>query len=220
MVIKIPEDTQDNTAKYRSSKLVLTSKDINDANKFDARLSSEIIRIEDQIKKLAFNEMGRKQNKLREWYIIGKKLNQFRKKYKISPDEEKYFWETLYKKFSIIRSNKIKTRNKSTRNDYKIASLLANYPYKKIKQIQVWDLWRHIVSYRGFRDDARVREWVITKIQKSGIQSRDMMRPLLLAVTRRLKNLDTSVLKDKELERKLNEIKWRYKHQPDNKQNL
>ena len=104
--------------KYQSSSSLITSKDIKEADKFDDKLSSEITEIEEQIKKRVFNDKGHKQNKLKAWYIIGKKINQFRKKNKISPDEEKYFWEVLYDKFSIVGSSKTTIRNKKTRNDF------------------------------------------------------------------------------------------------------
>lgn len=208
MPIKIIKRGQKrNEAHYKSSKIILTPQDIKEADRFDINLSEEIRKIEKVLKGKVFTSKFRKGEKIWAWYLIGKNINNFLRKNKVSPEEEKIFWDNLYSKFSLVNNYESATTIRRTKNDFKIASQLAKYPYKKVKKIGVWDLWRDIIIHKSFHDE-RALDWVIQRIEHSTQKRRDDIRPFIRSVAQRLKKIDTSVLSDKELSKKLRVVKW------------
>ena len=134
---------------------------------------------------------------LKIWYLIGSRINKFLKNNKVSPEEEKLFWDNLYGRSSIINKTIPVNKISKTRNDFWIASLLARHPLNKLQKIGLSALWREIVTYKAFRDE-RVLNWVLKKIEQSLPRTRDEVRPFLKSVSARLKRIDTTVLNDRE----------------------
>lgn len=207
MVIKIMKKGAVTNIQYKSTKKILTSQDIKEADRFDNDLGYEIQEIE---KKLLGENLlspkARRYEMLRAWHMIGVSINKFLKKNKVSPEEEKVFWDHLYGRFSLINKTVPTGKISSTRNDFRIASLLAHHPIAKLEKIGLWALWREILTYKAFKDE-RVLNWVLKKLEESPPETRNEGRPFLKAVSARLKKIDTTVLNDKELVKKLNEVK-------------
>jgi len=208
MVIKIRKKNKSKeTIQYKSAKKILTPQDIREADRFDNALNQEIQEIEKVLlKKKMLTPEARKSNMLGAWYLIGTRINKFLKKYKVSPEEEKLFWDHLYGRSSLISKTAPVNKISKTRNDFRIASLLAYHPITKLEKIGLWALWREIITYKAFRDE-RVLNWVLKKLEQCPPQTRNEGRPFLKAVSARLKKIDTTVLDNIELAEKLNDVK-------------
>lgn len=207
MAIKIrKKNKSEETVQYKSAKKILTPKDIKEADRFDNALNQEIQEIEKVLlgKKMLTPE-ARKSNMLGAWYLIGTRINEFLKKYKVSPEEEKLFWDNLYGRSSLISKKAPISKISKTRNDFRIASLLAHHPITKLEKIGLWALWREIITYKAFKDE-RVLNWALKKLEQSPPKTRNEGRPFLKAVSARLRKIDTTVLNDKELIKKLNDV--------------
>ncbi len=206
MTIKIKK--ADKSQGYKSSKRILTSRDIKEADRFDARLGKEIKEIERiLVKENMLSPHARKYDMLGAWYLIGTKINKFLEKNSVSSEEENIFWNQLYGRSSLIGKDMPRSKISKTRNDFRIASTLAKNPLKKLQKIGLWALWREILTYKVF-SDKRVLDWVITKIERAKPKTRNEARPFLRAVATRLKRIETTVLTDKELLEKLREIRY------------
>ena len=191
---------------YKSAKKILTPQDIKEADHFDNALNQEIQEIEKiLLKKKMLTPEARKSDMLGAWYLIGTRINTFLKKYKISPEEENIFWDHLYGRSLLINKTTPTSKISKTRNDFRIASLLAHYPLTKLKKIGLWALWREIITYKAFRDE-RVLNWVLKKLEQIRPKTRNEGRPFLKAVSARFKKIDTTVLNNRELENKLRKI--------------
>ena len=208
MVIKIrKKDKSKKVIRYKGTKKILTPRDIREADRFDNALNKEIRKIEKiLLKNRILGPETKKLNILNVWYLIGVWINKFLKKNKVSPDEEKLFWDNLYGRSSIIYKTVPLGKISRTRNDFRIASILAHQSLDKLQKIGIWSLWREIVTYKAFADE-RVLKWVLKKIEQSLPLTRNEARPFLKATSKRLKKIDTTVLNNKELLDKLNEVK-------------
>jgi|SRR3989338_11680518 len=207
MVIKIMKKGAVANIQYKSTKKILTSQDIKEADRFHNDLGNEIQEIEKKL--LAENLLSpkaRKYEMLRAWHLIGTRINKFLGDNKVSPEEEKDFWDHLYGRFSVINKSVPTSKISNTRNDFRIASLLAHHSIAKLEKIGLWALWREILTYKAFKDE-RVLNWVLKKLEQSPPKTRNEGRPFLKAVSGRLKKIDTTVLSDKELVKKLDEVK-------------
>ena len=207
MAIKVRKKNKSKeTVQYKSAKKILTPQDIKEADRFDDALNQEIQEIENVLlKKGMLTPEARKSNMLRAWYLIGTRINKFLRKYKVSPEEEKLFWDHLYGRSALIGKTTPASKISKTRNDFRIASLLAYHPITKLEKIGLWALWREIITYKVFKDK-RVLNWVLKKLEQSPPKTRNEGRPFLKAVSARLKKIDTTVLNDKELLKKLEEV--------------
>jgi hypothetical protein len=207
MVLKIRnKNTVKDAISYKGAKKILTPRDIREADRFDVALEKEIKNIERiLIKAKMLSPQARKSDMLRVWHLIGIRINMFLKEHKVSKSEEGLFWDQLYGRSSLINRTVPKNKISETRNDFRIASLLAHYPLKKLQRTGLWALWREILTYKSFKDK-RVMDWVVQKIEQISPKTRNEARPLLKAVAARLKRIDTTVLSDKELLEKLRGI--------------
>ncbi|HUC02215.1 MAG TPA: hypothetical protein VMA75_04980 [Candidatus Paceibacterota bacterium] len=193
--------------RYKSSKHIVTSRDIKAADKFDARLEKEIRDIENLlVKRKMLTASARKHDMLAAWYLIGTHINEFLKTNVVSPEEEKLFWDHLYGRSSLVGENVPSAKISKTRNDFRIASLIASYRLPELKKVGNWALWREILTYKAVKD-TRVLDWIAKEIQQIKPKTRNEARPLLKAVAERLRKIDTGVLSEKELTGKLNEIR-------------
>ena len=207
MVIKIRKKNKSKeVVQYKSAKKVLTPQDIKEADRFDDALNQEIQRIEKILsKKKMLTPESRKSDMLGAWYLIGTRINKFLKKYRVSSEEENIFLDNLYGRSLLINKAIPTSKISKTRNDFRIASLLAHHPMVKLEKIGLWALWREIITYKAFKDE-RVLNWVIKKLEQAPPKTRNEGRPFLKAVSARLKKIDTTVLNDRELAEKLKEV--------------
>jgi len=206
MAIKVRKKNRSKeTVQYKSTKKIITSQDIKEADRFDSALNQEIREIEKVLlRKKMLTPESRKSDMLGAWYLIGTRINKFLKEYRVSPEEERLFWDNLYGRFLLISKTIPTSKISKTRNDFRIASLLAHHPITKLEKIGLWALWREIITYKAFKDE-RVLNWVLKKLEQFPPKTRNEGRPFLKAVSARLKKIDTTVLNDKELASKLSE---------------
>ena len=148
---------------------------------------------------------GRKKDPLIVWYKIGATINNFRKKYSIKKEDEKIFWNNFYH-YNIIHKSVPTTKISLARNDFRIASLLSKHPVSIIEKVGPWALWREILSYKSIMEDSRILDWLIEELFNKPM-TRDEARPLLKAIAKRFKKIDTNILTDKELFKKIEESK-------------
>ncbi len=207
MTIKVRKKNRSKeTVQYKSTKKILTSQDIKEADRFDNALNEEIKEIEKVLlREKMLTPESRKSDMLGAWYLIGTRINKFLKKYRVSPEEENLFWDNLYGRSLLISKTTPTNKISKTRNDFRIASLLAHHPISKLEKIGLWALWREIITYKAFKDE-RVLNWVLKKLEQFPPKTRNEGRPFLKAVSARLKKIDTTVLNNRELIAKLNEV--------------
>lgn len=139
-------------------------------------------------------------NTLMSWFKKGALVNQIIQRFKITEVERNYFWMMLYEVTGMTVPDRIRM------NDFRIASILAEYPFKKLQQVGAWSTWREIVGSTKIGNDDRVAHWAVSHIVEQKIKTRKQTRPLLIAIRGRLKGINTAVLSNKELINKLNEI--------------
>jgi len=207
MVIKITKKSdKGNRVEYKSSKFILTPKDIKKADIFDLNLTKTIKNIEEYLlKKGALTRDRKKIDPLFVWYTVGKKINEFIKINKIEKDEEQFFWFQFYHKSTLLH-NKLPNKYCLTRNDFKTALLLTKFPLKTIKKVGPWSMWRDILIYKVLLNDERLLEYVIQYLIKKP-KTVHGSRPFLKAINERFKKMETAMLPDKILFKKIKEIK-------------
>jgi hypothetical protein len=206
MVLKIINQHKKDKARYRSSKRIITQKDIDEADKFDDKINITVRDIERILldRDLLSKELHKK-DPLQAWYIIGTQINKLLNNNKLAVEDESEFWKGLYGRSKIINKKIPSGEVSRSRNDFKTASLLAHYPFNYLKKIDSWALLREVITYKVV-EDKRILEWIMQKLIQSP-RTRDQARPLLKAVASRFKRMDTTFLNDKELLVKLKEIK-------------
>src|SRR3989344_5867410 len=155
MVLKIRKKNKSGEiVRYKGAKKILTPRDIKEADFFDNALNQEVREIEKVlVSKKILTPEARKHDMLKAWYLVGTRINKFLKKNKVSPQEEKLFWDSLYDRFSVINKETPSSKISNTRNDFRIASLLAHHPIGKLEKIGLWALWREIIKYKAFKDE-------------------------------------------------------------------
>lgn len=208
MVIKIRKKNHPNQYKYKSTKQVLTPKDIIIAEKQELELKKTLKKVEEVlIKNGSLTTNGRKKDPLKVWHTIGIALNNYLKKYRIKKEDEKYFWRDLYERDTLLHNSFHQQDISETRNDYKIAAFLSSkYSYNDLKNVGSWALVREIFSYKSINKDLRLADWIIKELINKPL-SRNNARPLIKNIIIRFKFIETSILTDKELILKLRQIK-------------
>lgn len=206
MVIKLTEKTKKGIkTKYKSSKFILTPKDIKKANDFDLKLKKTIENVEQFLEKKGVLAKKNKKNSLFIWHTIGKKIEDFMKINKIDKNEEKYFWVQFYN-YSNLINKRTEYKTSLSRNDYKSAVLLSKFPLKTLEKVGPWSMWRDILIYKVLINDERLMKYVVdylTKNKKTVHES----RPFLKAINERFKKMETTLLSDSILSKKIKEIK-------------
>ena len=142
---------------------------------------------------------------LESWHLIGALANKIIFDFRISEAEKRYFWLMLYD-FSGDKAPD-RALKFHIQNDFHVASMLAKYSLKDLREIGPWATWHEILGSTKVMQDERVGEWAVKYIINNQIKTRNGVRPMLKFVRNRLKNLNTLVLSDSELSLKLNEIK-------------
>ncbi len=197
MVIKINKKGK---SIYKSSKLITTADEVRKADKLDLELDRKIKEIERILKKEKLIDSDKiKKDPLKTWYIIGKNINDFLSLHNdFSKEEKNIFWEYLYGRSNLINKKLPLKKISQNRNDFVLASKLAKYSFEMISTVGSWALWREVVGCDLFLKDIRILKWLIGEL-KIKSRTRDEARPLLKAVSRRLRKIDTIVLNDNEL---------------------
>lgn len=157
---------------------------------------------EDAVKEL--KDAGEKgKDSLELWYKRGVVAKKLLEKYKIDHEERKFFWTMLYDAAGL----KIPKKSYTVKNDFLTASILVQHKLSDLRKVGSWSLWREIIGSTRIINDERVAEWVAKQVIENNV-SRDNARPLLKHIRNRLKNLDTTVLSNEELNSKLNSVDW------------
>jgi len=143
---------------------------------------------------------------LKLWHRKGRLINKIIKKFSILEAEKKYFWLML----NEVSENQVPERAKKfhVQNDYRTSSILAGYSLQHLKKIGGWNIWREILSSQKTSEDNRVSNWIVEQILRRKLKTRDSARPLLKFIRNRLKKINTFVLTDNELYKKLGEYKY------------
>jgi len=210
MVIKITKKSgKRSKTEYKSSKLVLTPKDIKEADKFDLKLTKTIKNIENfLLEKGALLRNKKKLDPLLVWYTVGKKINEFVRKNKIEEDDEHFFWYQFYNNSTLLH-NKSLNKVFVTRNDFKTALLITRFSLKTIKKVGPWTMWRDILLYKVLLNDERLLKYVIEYLIKKP-KTVHGSRPFLKAINERFKRMETTLLTDEELFKKIKQVKIKY----------
>ncbi len=207
MVIKVKRGRdKNNRIIYKSTKKILTPKDIQKADRFDSNLEKMLKKLEGSLLKSGIlSYSGKKKNALKVWYKIGKSINKFLKIHSIDNKDISYFWHSFYGRSKLIHKSSLSIKSGLSRNDFKTASVLSNYRWETVKKVGPWAMWREIISYKCVEKDSRILKWIIKQLINKP-RTRDEARPLLKAIARRFKRMDTSILSKRELFQKFNEI--------------
>jgi len=192
---------------YKSTKTLVTQEDIKIADDLDAELEKKIKQLEKTlINTDKLSSGGEKINALKVWYEVGKTLNKLLQKFVINNEDDAEFWKNLYNYFLKIHHGKPLSKVSKTRNDFITATKLAKHPWKTIRKIDKWAIWREVLSYKNITEDKRILEWVIYEFSKNP-GTRDEARVLLKAIAKKFKKIYTPILNDTELNTKLQNLK-------------
>lgn len=208
MAIKITKkNSEKSSIEYKTTKKILTPKDIKKADKLDSKLERKFKEIDNILLKKGLIDNDRiKKDPLKTWYIIGKNINHFLDHNKdLTEDDKDLFWQYLYGRSNLINKKLPTTKVSRSRNDFLTASILSRYPFRKVKDMGSWALWREIIGYSIFLNDKRILDWLNVVLKK--VKTRDDARPILKLVNKRFKKIDTTVLSDRELLDILDNIK-------------
>lgn len=205
MVIKvIKKNKERNRPVYKSSKTILTSLDIKNAERFDSELKRILKKEEyDLLSSGNLLKKGQKKDPLVVWYKIGIAIKNFLKKSPVKTEDERIFWDNFYY-YDIIHKSNPKTKISLNRNDFKTSYILSNYSTYILRKVGTWALWREMLSYKSIKKDSRILDWLIKELSERP-RTRDEARPLLKAIAKRFKNIDTSILDKAELLEKIKE---------------
>lgn len=209
MTIKIRKKAKGgNRILYKSKKLVITANDAKVAEELDLKLKIFLDRTEKElIRQGLLSKNGKKNDVLAIWFEVGKVLNIFLRQNPISPEEKQYLWKDLYERDTLLHKSVHKKEINESRNDYKIAYILAGkYSLDQLKKAGPWALLREIFYSKSIVKDRRIIDWIFKELIKRP-RTRNEARPFIQKIAKKFKLLDTSVLNDKELNRKLEIIK-------------
>ena len=203
---------KDGNTIYASSSGLLIESEKRQADKLDRELGLSIVNLEKQlIEEGAVTKDGKKKDALKVWYKFGKLLNRLGAKYKvIGSSYEKFYWRAVYDHVSP-RIQKGQFPKKSERwktNHFRICGLMARRPWKEVKKLGPWSVWKDIFDNKKVLEDPRVEDWVvktISDLRKRGWGHKNI-RVFLYAVSRRIRDIETTILTKRELYKKLQEI--------------
>ena len=201
MVIKIRQKVRGgNKILYKGEKMVITVKDVEDAEKLDLELKKLLNHTEKElIKRHLLSKEGAKKDVLAVWFEVGKMLNIFLKKYQINPNEKHYFWKDLYEHNTLLHKSIHKKEINESRNDYKIAYILANkYTLDELKKAGPWAILREVFYSKNIVKDRRIINWIFKELIERP-RTRNEARPFLKSVADRFKQINTKLLSDEEL---------------------
>ncbi len=200
---------KDNEKIYFSDKGPVTEEKKTKADTLDGELNSGIQRLLKLFLKMhLITKNGRKKDALRVWYGFGKFLLDLANKYKIiGSGDEIYFWQAIYdhlpKEFQ--KNPPPKRFRQLSKNQYRKAAIMAQYPWDTIKKVGRWAVWNDILDNPKILNDKRILDWIVRKVIKNPLPHKEI-RKFLYAVSTRLRKIDTSVLSLEELKQKLDTV--------------
>lgn len=208
MVIKIiNKSSKGSKYKYKSSEFITTPEKIKKADDFDEKLKNTIQNMESFLmKKKKLLSKKNKNYSIVIWHTVGKKINDFMKINRIDKNDEKYFWVQFYN-YSNLINKRTGFKIKLSRNDFKSALILSKYPIKILREVGPWSMWRDILIYKVLINDRRIMDYVINYLTKNK-KTVHGSRPFLKAINERFKKMETPLLSDKVLIKKIKEIKF------------
>lgn len=191
---------------YQSRSGLMNQKEILKAEKIYKDLSEGLSDVENKIKKDT--------EALEKWYLLGKVLKKLIKKFKLERSNEyESFWISIYDHVpeSISKHSMPQRSLTLKQNHFYQCMLLTNFSWPTVKSVGNWSMWREIFDNKKIIEDVRILNWLIPKLyklKKYKLNHKEI-RPFLYAISNRLNKIDTSVLTEKELYSKLNEVKFR-----------
>lgn len=201
---------KDNKNIFVSGTGVITDSEKKRAENLSAELKKSLSFMdEDFIKRGFLTKRGVKKEALLIWYEIGKVLNEKIDKYKLRGSvEEPYFWQSIYDYISkrIQKNPPPKRSFEWKRNHFRLCAKMAERKWEDVKTVGPWSVWRDLFDNNKILEDDRVLNIVVEKIKEMNKGHKEL-RPFIHAIRRELKKVDTSVLSDEEIEKKLNKIK-------------
>jgi hypothetical protein len=191
---------------YASSTGRVTNEDRQKAEQIDNELSHKLKKYEKEaLRKAIILPNGTKKDALRIWYDIGSLLNGVATKHRIlCTSDEPLYWQSIYNHIpAIIQRNDTPQSASTKKNHFRQCAYMAGKgDWKFVKSVGNWSVWRDLLDNSRIQEDARVFDWVVHTIHKSGLGHKEV-RPFIHEVRRSIKNKDTSVLTDEELKAKL-----------------
>lgn len=207
---------KNNTFIYESKTGLIGSREIKEAEKIYRELSKQLTNLEKNlIRKKLLSRQGQKKDALYIWYYVGKILLDLIKKYNLKDKgEEEFLWKSIYDFIpKTIQKKGIPKRSLDwQRNHFRLCTIMAQYEWNFVKSVGNWSIWREIFDNKKILTDMRVFNWTIKKIKlfnNQGIYDHKSIRQFLYAISKRLKDIDTSLLLDNELINKLEQIKFK-----------
>lgn len=131
------------------------------------------------------------------WHALGTELAKMCKKVQIvGRRERRWLWEAIE---NLYASDRIKRASRGkTRNHFEYCYRLAQFP-KNIAERINWSEWVYFFDSRTVREESRADKWLLIKAKKTRNIDRRFFRRFTENLNRRIKKLDTSVLKEAEI---------------------
>ena len=195
---------------YLSSSGAVSNREKKIADKIDRKLNESLKTLERKwLSEGLLTSKGVKKNALLIWYELGKSLNQIIDQYKVrGTNDEPFFWQSIYGHVSpIVQRNPAPKRSLEwKRNHFRLCAKMAERSWNEVNKVGTWSEWRDIFDNAKILEDDRVLDWVVKTISNSSKRGHKELRPFIHATRRRLTKIDTTILSEKELSSKLDDI--------------
>ena len=197
-----------NIQTYQSKTGLMSKREVARAEKMYEELSDSLSEL--------VNKLNKKDSTLKKWYKVGSVLKRLVKKYKLEESNEyETFWTSIYDYIpqSVMRNkNVIPKRSKNWKqNHFYQCMQISKYTWKTVLSVGNWAIWRDLFDNKKIIKDQRILNWLIPKLKKfkKFKIGHKGVRPFLYAISKRLNKIDTSLLTQKELGYKLNQVGYR-----------
>ncbi len=189
---------------YLSDKFV-TEKMKKDAMKLDRFILEELLLIKKEAQRNGLLALKGKDGVVRLWYFVGEKIKEFINKH-VLPEDIKYIWRAFWENIpeEIAPGDKESTLVGSNRDPIYYCFLLGQYEEKFVVNAGHWRAWREFLDRKHIRDDQRIIKWISTRAELN--PPSNWLRIFNREISRKLKNIDSSVYEDLELFRLLDQI--------------
>ena len=184
------------------------------ADKLDDFLEVEVPRIEDKMLGLGLLEFKNKPGAIKLWYHVGVELRSLWTKTRNSfglPDTKlPIFIKAVYDHSNKIRPTSGRSGRFKNAHFY-YCYIIAGYSWEKVQAVGNWRTWVEFLDSKRIKNDLRIADWFAAKsFGKPSMEGRYItpksFRQITRAIRNSLREIDTTVLDDKELYRKLDRI--------------